>query len=544
MKQMSSLRWLWNQTRCHRLDIVANSVVGIVRASVSLSMVWVCKQLVDAATHGKEELLGEYLVALVICLVAQLVLAVAYGRLESRMEIGMRNRLESNLFGKLMRSRLDERNSMHSADLINRLEQDVPMVTGMLCREIPYVASGICQLLGAFFFLYSMEPYLAFIMVGLTPVAMVVSRIFLKKMRKLSSDIRRTDSELQIHLQESLRHHLLISILEYILPMERKLYALQTKLQQQVIRRTDFTMFSRTVMQGGFSVGYLTAFVWGVYGLLAGTVSFGMMTTFLQLVAQIQHPVYELSRQLPIFARTLTSVERLAEIDSFPEENIKLPNRLMDGSVGIRMEHVFFSYPDREQYILENFSCDFTPGSFTAIVGETGIGKSTLFKLLLGLFSPDSGKVLFYDSSNEQGIAASAATRCNLSYVPQNNMLVSGTIKENLLMGNPAATDEELREALHTAVADFVYTLPQGIDTLCGERNSGLSEGQVQRIAIARALLRSGNILLLDEPTSALDNETENLLLERLVKLAGKKTLVLITHSNFVTRFCTGVIRI
>lgn len=291
-------------------------------------------------------------------------------------------------------------------------------------------------------------------------------------------------------------------------------------------------------------MGYLTAFVWGVYGLLAGTVSFGMMTTFLQLVAQIQHPMYELSRQLSTFAKTLTSVERLAEIGSFPEESIELPNRLMDGSVGIRMEHVFFSYPDREQYILENFSCDFTPGSFTAIVGETGIGKSTLFKLLLGLFSPDSGKVLFYDSSNEQGIAASAATRCNLSYVPQNNMLVSGTIKENLLMGNPAATDEELREALHTAVADFVYTLPQGIDTLCGERNSGLSEGQVQRIAIARALLRSGNILLLDEPTSALDNETENLLLERLVKLAGKKTLVLITHSNFVTRFCTGVIRI
>lgn len=237
-------------------------------------------------------------------------------------------------------------------------------------------------------------------------------------------------------------------------------------------------------------------------------------------------------------------MERLAEIDSFPEENIKLPNRLMDGSVGIRMEHVFFSYPDREQYILENFSCDFIPGSFTAIVGETGIGKSTLFKLLLGLFSPDSGRVLFYDSSNEQGIVASAATRCNLSYVPQNNMLVSGTIKENLLMGNPAATDEELREALHTAVADFVYTLPQGIDTPCGERNSGLSEGQVQRIAIARGLLRSGNVLLLDEPTSALDNGTERLLLERLSRFSGGKTVIMITHSEFATCFCADVIRI
>lgn len=153
MKLMSSLRWLWNQTRCFRLVMVTNSVVGIVRVGVSLSMVWACKQLVDAATHEKEELLGDYLVVLVICLVAQLVLAVVYGWLESRMEIGMRNRLGLNLFGKLMRSKLDERDSMHSADLINRLEQDVPVVTGMLCRELPYVASGMCQLLGAFFFL-------------------------------------------------------------------------------------------------------------------------------------------------------------------------------------------------------------------------------------------------------------------------------------------------------------------------------------------------------------------------------------------------------
>lgn len=542
MKQMSSLRWLWNQTRCFRLVMVTNSVVGIVRVGVSLSMVWVCKHLVDAATHEKEELLGDYLVVLVICLVAQLVLAVAYGRLESRMEIGMRNRLESNLFGKLMRSKLDERDSMHSADLINRLEQDVPVVTGMLCRELPYVASGMCQLLGAFFFLYFMEAYLAFILIGLTPVVLVASRIFMKKMRLLSSEIRRTDSEVQVHLQESLQHRLLITILEYVLPTERKLGDLQTKLQQQVMRRTDFTMFSRTVVQGGFSVGYLIAFVWGAYGLLAGTVSFGMMTAFLQLVAQVQRPMYELSRQLPALARTLVSVERLEELEALPEESTEPADKLMVGNVGIRMEQVHFSYPDGDRCILEHFSHDFEPGSFTAIVGATGIGKSTLFKLLLGLYAPESGKVMFYSQTDPAGVTASAATRCNLSYVPQNNRLICGTIRENLLMGNPTATEEELREALHRAVADFVYTLPQGINTQCGEQNSGLSEGQVQRIAIARALLRHGNILLLDEPTSALDKDTEKLLLNRLSSLG--KTVIMITHSEYVVGYCSRIVRL
>lgn len=542
MKRISSLRWLWNQTRHFRQGIVINSAVGIVRAGVSLSMVWACKQLVDAATHGKEELLAEYLVALVLCLVAQLVLAVVYGRLENRMEVGMRNRMESKLFGKLMRSRLDERDSMHSADLINRLEQDVPVVTGMLCRELPYVASGACQLLGAFFFLYSMEANLAFILIGLTPVALVVSRIFMKKMKRLSAEVRHTDSEVQIHLQESLQHRLLILILEYVWPMERKLDVLHAKLQQQVMRRTDFTMFSRTMVQGGFSMGYLTAFVWGVYGLLAGTVSFGMMTAFLQLVAQVQRPMYELSRQLPAFARTQVSVERLVEVEDLPEESLKSVDEQMEGDVGIRLEQVCFSYPDGNRYILKNFNYDFIPGSFTAVVGETGVGKSTLFKLLLGLYAPESGKVVFYSRFDPAEVTASAATRCNLSYVPQNNRLICGSIRENLLMGNPKASEEEIREALHTAVADFVYTLPQGIHTQCGERNSGLSEGQVQRIAIARGLLRHGSILLLDEPTSALDKDTEKLLLNRLSSLG--KTVIMITHSEYVIDCCSRLVRL
>ena len=178
--------------------------------------------------------------------------------------------------------------------------------------------------------------------------------------------------------------------------------------------------------------------------------------------------------------------------------------------------------------------------SLTAIVGETGVGKSTLLRLILALLKPDKGKVVFYHGSRE--VEASPQTRCNLSYVPQGNTLVSGTIRENLQMGNPDATEEEMRQALHLAVADFVLALPDGLDTLCGERGTGLSEGQAQRIAIARGLLRPGSILLLDEPTSSLDSETEQLLLQRLSGQLHGKTLILISHREAIARLCTSVV--
>ena len=213
----------------------------------------------------------------------------------------------------------------------------------------------------------------------------------------------------------------------------------------------------------------------------------------------------------------------------------------MEGSVGIRFEEVNFCYPDGKRNVLENFTHDFKPGSLTAIVGETGAGKSTLLRLILALFLPDKGQIYLYNK--QETAVVSPQTRCNLSYVPQGNTLVSGTIRDNLKMGKPGATEDEMRAALHVAAADFVYTLPEGLDTRCGEQGVGISEGQAQRIAIARGLLRPGNILLLDEPSSSLDSATEKLLLERLSKQIQGKTLILITHRETVAKLCSDVLR-
>lgn len=286
--------------------------------------------------------------------------------------------------------------------------------------------------------------------------------------------------------------------------------------------------------------GYAVAFLWGVFGLRDGTVTFGMMAAFLQLVSQIQRPMVDLSRQIPAFIRVFTATERLAELTSLPLEPQGSPVRL-DGSLGVRISHVSFSYQGNSRQILNDFTYDFRPGSLTAIVGETGVGKSTLIKLILALIRPDEGEITVYNGNEE--VAVSPQTRCNLSYVPQGNTLFSGTIRDNLLIGNQHATEEDMRQALHTAVADFVFSLPAGLDTVCGEQGTGLSEGQAQRIAIARGLLRPGNVLLLDEPSSALDSQTERELLERLSAEVKGKTVVLITHREKIAGLCSEVVR-
>ena len=317
-----------------------------------------------------------------------------------------------------------------------------------------------------------------------------------------------------------------------------RLDSMQQRLHGNVMRRARFTLATRLIMGCAFGLGYLLAFVWGGLGLRNGTITFGVMTSFLQLVGMIQHPVLQLLNLVPGVIHSTASIDRLEEMEgSDPNRGTVLSLDNLSASKGLTkepspclascsFEDVSFRYATGDREILSHFSHVFPSGSKTAIMGETGIGKTTLFRLMLGFIQPLSGRVEVGGS---------------ICFVPQGNTLMSGTIRYNLLLGKPEATDDELKEVLHTACADFVLELPEGLDTELGERGSGLSEGQAQRIAIARGLLHDGDILLLDEISSSLDEPTERELYTRLFAAFPQKTMLFITHRSAVSELCDEV---
>ena len=541
MRIIDGIKWIWDASSGYRKLILLSMLCGMFRMAVSLAFVWLCKYVIDVATHQTAGSLSHGICLMVGCILLQLSLSAVSSRLYASTDVSLSNRMRSGLLTHLLKSRWNGRELFHSGDMLNRMEGDVSVVVRMMVGLFPSVGIVLSQLVGAAAFLLILDRRMAVVILLIMPVALVFSKLYMMKMRKITREIRETDSRVQSHMQENLQHRTLIAALERTPMILNTMGSLQLGLKRLVMQRNSYSVFSSVLVQAGFAFGYVVAFSWGVYGLNKGTVTFGMLTAFMQLVAQVQRPVVDLSKMVPSFINGLTSVERLNELYSLPLEEQGAPVQLA-GPVGIRLEHVTFRYPGSEREVLHDFSHDFAPGSLTAVLGETGSGKSTLLRLLLALLQPAEGRILLYAGREER--TASPLTRGNFIYVPQGNTLVSGSLRHNLQLGNPEATDEQMYAALHTAAADFVADLSEGLDTPCGEKGEGLSEGQAQRIAIARGLLRSGSIILLDEPTSALDAETTRLLLLRLTEKVGSKTLILITHQEQTARLCSHTVRL
>ena len=528
------LRWLWDASKGYRLSIFTIGLISTMSVAVAMGNVWISKHLIDIATHSVDGDLIQFIILFASCAVVQILFSVTISRLETKTEVSLRNSLRYKYFTKIMESRWSGKEAFHTGDMLSRLDGDVAKVADTLSRTMPAVIATVIQLIAALLFLGSMDWRLTLVVLLIMPAALLLSRAYVNRMRRLTNDIRTTDSRIYTHLQENIQHRVLITSFENTDQAIESLDDYHEDLQKQTITRNNYNLFSRSIVQLGFSAGYVTAFSWGVTGIAAGTITFGTMAAFLQLVGQIQRPISRMSRQFATAVHTVTSVDRLCELE-LPQERRGEPIRL-EGKVGVRFTDVDFTYPDGTRKTIDAFSHDFKPGSLTAVVGETGIGKSTLIRLMLSLLSPDKGKITFYNADTE--VEISPRTRCNIVYVPQGNTLVSGTIRDNLLMGKPDANEQEMRDALYTAVADFVYDLPDGLDTVCGEKGAGLSEGQAQRIAIARALLRPGAVILLDEPTSALDTQTEQLLLQRISAHLEGRTLIMVTHNQQTAQLC------
>ena len=537
----SLVAWLWRNSKGARGQAVANSFIGF--TDVLCQMLWVlaCKHAIDIAT-GVEE--GSLTVTGII--IASLMLTEIVSRSVSRwihavVGIKVRNRMRLRIFSRLLRADWMRLQKHHTGDLTNRLEGDVSSITALITESIPATLVVMVQLVASFFLLFSMSPMLAVSIIIILPVCLVVSRFYIRKMRKFNRDVRDSDSKIQSVLQESLQHKELIKALEQNNSTEKQLTELQQQLHNQVTTRTKFSLGAFSLIQLGFATGYLVAFLWGVDSLRDGLITFGTMTAYLQLVGLIQRPTMELSRYIPGIVSSLTAAERLYELEDIPLEK-QGDAVMLDGTAGVRFSGVTFGYDGEGRPILKDFSYDFPPNSSTAIIGETGAGKTTLIRLLVALINPQNGSIELYNGKESH--PSSTLTRRNFVYIPQGNSLVSGTVRDNLLMGNPEATEEEMKHALHIACAEYVFDLPLGMDSEITERGGGLSEGQAQRIAIARSILRPGSILILDEVTSALDEETEQEMLRRLTQSQIGKTLIFVTHRPAIMQYCNQVLRI
>ncbi|MBR3512850.1 MAG: ABC transporter ATP-binding protein [Bacteroidaceae bacterium] len=551
---LAILRWFLRIFRQVKLQALINAVSGILRVALDFAFIWATKQAIDAATSSTHVTTSSLLhihfslfdagLVLVLIMLAQLALGYAGRWIAALLGVGAQNRMQRHIFDHLLRSEWRGIEARHSGDTLNRLVTDTSTVVHVVTDTVPQALAVVVRLVAAFFFLFAMDATLALVVVVILPLFIALSKLYVNRMRAITREVRQTDSRIQSTLQESLQHRMVIKTLERMQTISDMLAGEQAQLRHQVRRRTLFSTTSNLVLNVGFGAAYLFTFLWSAYQLSLGVITFGMMTAFIQLCGQIQGPFRELTRFIPAIISSFTAAERLMELEEMPLEEEGQPIRFADG-VGIRFDHVDFAYDLRKRPVLCGASYDFPPGSTTAILGETGAGKTTLVRLILALIQPDRGRVELYGTDGRTA-TASAQTRCNLVYVPQGNTLFSGTLRWNLQMGNPQATDAEMRRALRLACADFVASLPGGLDTRIGEGGTGLSEGQAQRIAIARALLRSGSVLLLDEATSALDQDTEQRLLQNLIgyhqTLSVKPTLICITHRPAVVAHCTQTI--
>ena len=556
------------------MDMLARIAAGIGRVSLGLLMVWLCKRFIDVTIRqGTTNDIILMIIALVAVVSGAILCRQAYYFLGIRDKAKQTTNIRLRIFSHLFRRQMFDQKEMHSGDVSSRLEKDIDVVSDATTSLFPDMSVTLIQLGGAFLLMQSMDARLAWALLLLTPLFLIVGKLIGRKMRMMTLDIRKQESVIQMLVQETMEHNAVLRSLESGDWITNRLDDMQQDLRGKINRRARFTVISRLLIGSSFSLGYIMAFIWGAMQLRSGEITFGVMTSFLQLVSQIQNPILQMLNMVPQFIQASASIDRLTELEQVEveEETTNFTNftrstsgRLLPEGrknferhgtsvesvveksethpIGVKVEDVCFKYADGDREILTDFSFDFKPGSKTALMGHTGAGKTTLFRLLLALTKPNKGTMAVYNGQGQQAI--SEQTRSNFVFVPQGNTLMSGTIRYNLLLARPDATDDNLEDVLHTAMADFVLDLPDGLDTECGERGSGLSEGQAQRIAIARGLLRPGGILLLDEISASLDEATERELYRRLFAKYPGKTMIFITHRPVVCELCDQVIKL
>lgn len=536
---LHTLSYLRGLLRGHRLQIALNTLLGVLLVGVDLGFVWTTKLAIDIATHHTQSThLSTAFVLMILLMVSRITITIFSRWIRAILGVKAQNDMRLHIFNRLLNSKWTAVRKYHTGNLTNRIERDVYDVTNFVTESVPAFVTTCVQFIGAFLFLFYMDKMLAMIIVCVVPFFLLSSKLYVKKMKCLTHDIRDKESNIQSLIQETLQHNILVKTLDCFGILTDQLNARQQELHRTVIKRTKYATLSSTLLNLGFATGYFVTFAWGATQLMHNQISYGTMLAFVQLVSQIQAPVRTLSRFVPIFINAFTATERLMEMDHIEQETMRTDTAL-PAVASLKFDHATFKYEGGSRAIFTDLNFSIPAGSITVITGETGSGKTTLIRLILALAKPQSGSVNICDTHGNTFPINAHLRKC-IAYVPQGNSLISGTIRSNVLLGNPRATEQEIRESLIMAGADFVFKKEFGLDTVCGETGDGLSEGQAQRIAIARALVSDRPILIFDEATSALDSATERIVTERIVKHFQGRTLIFITHREEVLKYANN----
>lgn len=531
-------KWIFKRIRTFIPFILMLVLIVTAISYIGVQFSLVSKSLIDIATNQADGNLRASVIKLIVCLVTQLVLQIVYVRIHITVSGKLAMSIRSELFYKILSKDYGQVSKIHSGEVLNRLVSDVSLLAEKSTEIIPNVVALVSTVVFSFIALYRLDSKFALCCLVFGPVVLLAAYIYKKKIKTLHLQCRESDGKVRSHLQETIQNFIVVKAFSKESLMRNNSLKLQYENYRLNVKRSTIGIISNILFFLAMTVGYYAALAWGVYRLSIGDAAFtfGTLTAILSLVGQIQSPFREIASVLPQVYMVLASTERLIELDELPEDKQDTEFTFEDAErfESLSFENVSFSYG--EVSVLENVSFNVKKGEFIALCGISGAGKSTLSKIMLSVIKPDSGKA--YVTVDGCDTEFSAGTRKLFSYVPQGNLILSGTIRDNITFCDEKPdTDKIIRAAAAAQLIDDINKMPDGFDTVLGEKGHGLSEGQVQRLAIARALYYDAPILLLDEATSSLDIATEDRLLNA-IKSMTDKTCIIISHRREVMEAC------
>ena len=544
MTAPSANKWIWQIARRDVWRIALLSVLTGLSSAGAVVFALISRRVVDIAVGDAEGNLWVFIGWLIGVLVLQIAIDVFNSQFNARIAGKMEMRIKDRMFSLLFRKRWSDVSRFHSGELLNRLNSDSHIVVSGIVGFVPKLVSLTTRLVACLAVLLILDARFTAIMLGFGALLLICSRAYGKKVKQLHKECQETDGKARAFTQESLENRLMIQAFEGSDYVRGRLGERLKGHFTAVIRRNRWSAAASGVLHLLFSGSYYAALAWGAFRLAAGTITYGTLTAFLQIVGQIRLPFMNMSGLMPQYYNMLASAERLIELETLSDEP-RAASVSVDwhaaGLQSIELAGVRFAY-EEEHTVLADADLTVRSGEFVALTGFSGIGKSTLFKLLLGFYPPQSGTLTAVTETGNYSLGAN--TRGLFAYVPQQSVLLSGTIRENIVFCCPDVTEEAIWAAAETAaIADVIRELPDGLDTPLGERGAGLSEGQIQRLAIARAVLCGAPVLLLDEATASLDEPTEERVLRNLRTLPDK-TCLCISHRPAALAVCDRVIRV